>query len=96
MHPAAPQPSAHPPSPFPSSNGICDKSPYVSNIAGPLCSSSIIFSPYLLLRSLVPEVEVTRTVTQSQSDKMHNRRCCRELGSSGKASEKTKVHVHES
>ncbi|KAK1887647.1 Uracil-DNA glycosylase [Dissostichus eleginoides] len=54
-----------------SSNEICGKSPYISNIAGPLCSSSITFSPYLLLRSLVPEVEVTRTVTQSQSDKMH-------------------------
>lgn len=73
----------HPPSSLRSSNGICGKSPYVSNIAGPLCSSGIIFSPYLLLRSLVPEVEVTRTVTQSQSDKMHNRRCCTEYGSSG-------------
>lgn len=73
---------------FRSSNGICGKSPYVSNIAGPLCSSGITFSHYLLLRSLVPEVEVTRTVTQSQSDKMHNRRCGRELGSSGKASTK--------
>lgn len=73
-----------------SSNGICSKSSYVSNIAGPLCSSGITFSHYLLLRSLVPEVEVTRTVTQSQSDKMHNRRCCRELGSFGKASTRKK------
>ncbi|KAG7245492.1 hypothetical protein INR49_010943 [Caranx melampygus] len=40
---------------FRSSNGICGKSPYVSNIAGPLCSSGITFSHYLLLRSLVPE-----------------------------------------
>lgn len=85
-----------PPLSFRSSNGIYGKSPYVSNIAGPLCSSSITFCPYLLLRSLVPEVEVTRTVTQSQRDKMHNRRCCRELGSYGEASTKTEVHAIES
>lgn len=88
-----------PPFSFWSSNGICGKSPYVSNIAGPLCSPSIIFSPYLLLHSLEPEVEVTRTVTQPQSDKMHNRRCCRELGSSGEAAQKkqkTEVHRIES
>lgn len=88
--------SRRPPPSFRSSNGICRKSPYVSNIAGPLCSSSITFCPYLLLRSLVPEVEVTRAVTQSQSDKMHNRRCCRELGTYGEASTKTKVHAIES
>lgn len=58
--------------------GIRRKCPYVSNIAGPLCSSSIIFSCYLLLHSLEPEVEVTRTVTQSRSDKRHSRRCCAE------------------
>ncbi|TNN87101.1 hypothetical protein EYF80_002856 [Liparis tanakae] len=45
---------------FKSSNGICGKSPYVSNIAGPLCSSSITFSPYLPLHSLVPEVEALK------------------------------------
>lgn len=52
--------------------GICRKCPYVSNIAGPLCSRSIIFSCYLLLHSLEPEVEVTGTVTQSCSDKRHS------------------------
>lgn len=61
------------------------RSPYVSYIAGPLFSSSIIFRPYLLLRSLVPEVEVTRTVTHSQSDKIHNGRRCRELVTCGNA-----------
>lgn len=81
---------------FKFSNGICGKSPYVSNIAGPLCPSSITFSPYLPLHSLVPEVEVTRTVTLAQSDKMHNRWCCRESGTSGEASTTTKVHAMES
>lgn len=82
---------------FRSSNEICGKSPYVSNIAGPLCSSSITFSPYLLLRSLVPEVEVTRMVTQSQSDTMHKLRFCKELGTSREGQHKTtKVHAMES
>lgn len=82
---------------FRSTNGICGKSPYVSNIAGPLCSSGITFSPYLPLHSLVPEVEVTRTVTQSQSDKMHNRRWLQRIRYFWKSQhKKTKVHAMES
>lgn len=89
-----------PPPPFSSlsSNGICGKSPYVSNIAGPLCSSNITFSPYLLLHSLVPEVEVTRTVTQSQSEKNAQQKVLQRIEyTSGKpGTNTTKVHAMES
>ncbi|KAF3688705.1 hypothetical protein EXN66_Car004377 [Channa argus] len=49
----------------------------------------IMFSPYLLLGSLVPELAVARTATQSQSDKTHNRRmldscCCCPCGRCGR------------
>lgn len=54
------------------------------------CRTSVFLRHFIqaLSYSLVPEVEVKRTVTQFQSDKMQDRRCCRELDHSGEASTK--------